>query len=108
MNCLIRLYKYDMCIDCVRTTSTIMDPLPKCELHKGDQIGFVLCQFTDGANKKNDVVLHVIASFTYIYGDDEEKGNHATRAIKYKQTKCALEIILQRAFGSQETTPRIS
>ncbi|OXA63379.1 hypothetical protein Fcan01_02865 [Folsomia candida] len=67
--------------NCVRTRSTTVEPIPKCHLHKGEQIGFVLAQFTDGTNKKNDVVLHVIASFKYIYGDDEGKSHNATRAI---------------------------
>ncbi|OXA59305.1 hypothetical protein Fcan01_04139 [Folsomia candida] len=68
--------------NCVRTKFTIMDPTPKCYLHKGEQIGFVLAQFTDGANKKNDVVIHTIASFTYIYGDDEGRSQNATREIR--------------------------
>ncbi|XP_021963235.1 uncharacterized protein LOC110858690 isoform X1 [Folsomia candida] len=58
-----------------------MDPNPKCYFHKGEQIGFVLAQFTDGANKKNDVILHVISSFKYIHGDNEGRSQNATRSI---------------------------
>lgn len=69
-----------MCLDCVRTKATLMEEVTKCDIHKGERIGFVLSQFTDGANMKNNVILHTIASFTYISGDQEGKARNAGTA----------------------------
>lgn len=68
--------------DCVRTNGTFMDPVPKCDHHKGQQTGFILGQFTDGANKNQDVILHVIASFTFDFGEVYTKEVSATRSLK--------------------------
>lgn len=62
-----------------------MEEHPRCHLHKGGQIGFVLGQFTDGNNKKSEVVLHVIASFNYTEGDEEGKKESANVELR-KQT----------------------
>ncbi|XP_021951608.1 uncharacterized protein LOC110848653 isoform X2 [Folsomia candida] len=68
--------------NCVRTNGTFMDPVPKCDHHKGQQTGFILGQFTDGANKNQDVILHVIASFTFDFGEVYTKEVSATRSLK--------------------------
>ncbi|XP_021967433.1 uncharacterized protein LOC110862531 [Folsomia candida] len=94
--------------NCVRIKSTTMEPIPKCELHKGEQVGFVLCQFTDDANKKNDVILHAIASFTYIYGDEKGKNNNATRAImsqNLNKTHSGWTIYSEERKSAKKPTP---
>lgn len=59
-----------------------MEEIPKCDIHKGGQIGFVLSEFTDDANYKQDVVYHVIASFKFHAGDEEGKTKNALDAMK--------------------------
>lgn len=59
-----------------------MEASPKCNIHKGVDVGFVLGQFTDAKNKKNEVILHVIASFIFTAGDEQGKESIATDALK--------------------------
>ncbi|XP_035704982.1 uncharacterized protein LOC118434802 [Folsomia candida] len=88
----------------------MMQEAPKCYSHKGPQIGFVLAQFTDGANKKNDVILHVIASFTFIYGDADGKQNNATRIVEYNhlhQNNSPWKLYCNECEAAKKPTPEL-
>ncbi|XP_035709945.1 uncharacterized protein LOC118436293 isoform X2 [Folsomia candida] len=68
--------------NCVNYNKITMEASPKCNIHKGVDVGFVLGQFTDAKNKKNEVILHVIASFIFTAGDEQGKESIATDALK--------------------------
>ncbi|XP_035708546.1 uncharacterized protein LOC118435998 isoform X1 [Folsomia candida] len=67
--------------NCLRYHGTTVNQNPKCSVHKGRKVGFVLPEFTDAANKKNEVVMHAIASFTFEDADEQEKEDNATKAL---------------------------
>ncbi|OXA55997.1 hypothetical protein Fcan01_09410 [Folsomia candida] len=70
-------------LGCFSTQGVRMKEFPKCRNHKGEKTGFVVAEFTDGENKRHNVIFHVIASFTFDEDDDEEvKDKNATDALK--------------------------
>lgn len=70
-------------VGCFSTQGTRMEEFPKCNNHKGKNTGFVVAEFTDGENKRHDVIFHVIASFTFHEDDEEEvKEKNTTNNLK--------------------------